>query len=94
MEYGRYTWYFKTSILKNSFEKFKKICKQNNIDTNADISKFQSITLNYLKYKNANCEIKLSNEDKLKYLKKVLKDEILPHIGGSFNKKLNICVVN
>ena len=79
---------FITGVLKNSFEKFKKICRQNNIDTNAEISKFQVIMLNYLKYKNANREIKLSNEDKLEYLKNVLKDDILPHIGESFDKKI------
>ena len=79
---------FITTILKPSFEKLKKICKQNNIDTNADQSKFQEIMLNYLKFKNASREIKLSMDDKLNYLKKVMEDDILPHIGTLLDKKI------
>jgi len=79
---------FITSILKHSFEKFKKICTQNNINTNDDISKFKVIMLNYLKFKNSNREIKLSMEDKLEYLQTVLETEILPHIGDSLDKKI------
>ena len=79
---------FITTILKPSFEKLKKICKQNNIDTNADQSKFQEIMLNYLKFKNASREIKLSMDDKFKYLKKVMEDDILPHIGTLLDKKI------
>ena len=79
---------FITTILKPSFEKLKKICKQNNIDTNADQSKFQEIMLNYLKFKNASREIKLSMNDKFKYLKKVMEDDILPHIGTLLDKKI------
>ena len=79
---------FITSILKHSFEKFKKICSQNNINTNDDISKFNLIMLNYLKFKNSNREIKLSIEDKLEYLQTVLETEILPHIGSSLDKKI------
>jgi DNA-directed RNA polymerase II subunit RPB2 len=40
-----------------------------------------------LKFKNANREIKLINEDKIQYVKKILEDEILPHIGKVFDKK-------
>jgi len=79
---------FITTILKPSFEKLKKICKQNNIDTNADQYKFQEIMLNYLKFKNASREIKLSMDDKFKYLKKVMEDDILPHIGTLLDKKI------
>ena len=79
---------FITSILKHSFEKFKKICTQNNINTNDDIGKFKVIMLNYLKFKNSNREIKLSMEDKLEYLQTVLETEILPHIGTSLDKKI------
>jgi len=79
---------FIVNSLKPSFEKFKKICKTNCIETNAEQSKFQEIMLNYLKYKNTNREIRMNQEDKIAYLNKVLEDEILPHIGKSFNKKI------
>ena len=79
---------FIIGVLKNSFERFKKICKQNNINTNADQSKFQLIMLNYLKFKNTNREIKLNTEEKLTYLNTILEDEILPHIGKSLDKKI------
>jgi DNA-directed RNA polymerase II subunit RPB2 len=78
---------FITEILKNSFEKFKKVCKINCISSDADPEKFQEVIINYLKFKNANREIKLSNEDKIQYVKKILEDEILPHIGKGFDKK-------
>ena len=44
--------------------------------------------LNYLKFKNASREIKLSMDDKFKYLKKVMEDDILPHIGTLLDKKI------
>ena len=74
--------------LKPTFEKFKKICKTNSIETNAEQAKFQEIMLGYLKYKNTNREIRMSHEDKMQYLNKVLEDEILPHIGKSLDKKI------
>ena len=73
--------------LKNSFERFKKVCKNNAIDTTAEIVKFQEIMINYLKFKNTNREIRLSQEDKVAYLHKVLEDDILPHIGTNYDKK-------
>jgi DNA-directed RNA polymerase II subunit RPB2 len=78
---------FIVDILKNSFERFKKVCKNHSINSDAEPEKFQEIIINYLKFKNANREIKLSNEDKINYVKKVLEDEILPHIGKSYDKK-------
>ncbi len=79
---------FLVSALKISFEKFKKLCKTNFIESNAEQSKFQDIMLNYLKYKNTNRDIRLSHDDKIAYLNKVIEDEILPHIGKSFDKKI------
>ena len=79
---------FLVIALKPTFEKFKKICKTNSIETNAEQSKFQEIMLGYLKYKNTNREIRMSHEDKMQYLNKVLEDEILPHIGKSLVKKI------
>lgn len=78
---------FITEVLKHSFERFKKICKNNCITTNAEPEKFQEIMINYLKFKNTNREIKLTQEDKMKYVNKVLEDEILPHIGKGYDKK-------
>lgn len=79
---------FIVTALKPSFEKLKKICKNNSIETNAELSKFQEIMLGHLKYKNTNREIRMSHEDKIQYLNKVLEDEILPHIGKSLDKKI------
>ena len=79
---------FLVIALKPTFEKFKKICKTNSIETNAEQAKFQEIMLGYLKYKNTNREIRMSHEDKMQYLNKVLEDEILPHIGKSLDKKI------
>ena len=73
--------------LKNSFERFKKVCKNNAIETTAETVKFQEIMINYLKFKNTNREIRLSQEDKMAYLHKVLEDDILPHIGINYDKK-------
>jgi len=78
---------FITETLKHSFERFKKVCKNHCISSNADPEKFQEIMINYLKFKNTNREIKLSNEDKMQYVNKILEDEILPHIGKGFDKK-------
>ncbi len=78
---------FITEILKNSFERFKKVCKNHCINSDAEPEKFQEIIINYLKFKNTNREIKLSNEDKIQYVNKILEDEILPHIGKSYDKK-------
>ena len=79
---------FLVNCLKISFDKFTKICKANNIETNADKLKFQDIVLTYLKYKNVNREIRMSHDDKLLYLSKFFEDEILPHIGKSLDKKI------
>ena len=73
--------------LKPSFNKFVKICNANNIETNATIDKYNDIMLTYLKFKNTNKDIKLSYEDKLGYLQKIIEDEILPHIGKSYSRK-------
>jgi DNA-directed RNA polymerase II subunit RPB2 len=78
---------FLVNVLKISFEKFKKICRLNLIETNANKEKFYEVMLTYLKYKNTNRDIRMSNEDKIAYLLKVLEDEVLPHIGKSFEKK-------
>jgi len=79
---------FLVNCLKISFEKFTKICKTNNIETNADKTKFQDLVLSYLKYKNVNREIRMNHEDKLIYLNKFFEEEILPHIGKSIDKKI------
>ena len=79
---------FITNCLKVSFEKLNKICKTNCIETNSDKIKFQEIMLGYLKYKNVNRDIRMSQEDKMVYLNKLLEDDVLPHIGKSFNKKI------
>ena len=79
---------FIVNSLQISFSKLIKICKANNISTNSDTIKFQEILLGYLKYKNVNREIKMSHEDKLKYLNKFLEEDILPHIGKSYDKKI------
>jgi DNA-directed RNA polymerase II subunit RPB2 len=79
---------FLVNCLKISFEKFTKICKANNIETNADKLKFQDLVLSYLKYKNVNREIRMNHEDKLIYLNKFFEEEILPHIGKSLDKKI------
>jgi DNA-directed RNA polymerase II subunit RPB2 len=78
---------FITETLKHSFERFKKVCKNHCISSNAEPEKFQEIMINYLKFKNTNREIKLTQEDKIQYVNKVLEDEILPHIGKGFDKK-------
>ena len=79
---------FLVNCLKISFEKFTKICKTNNIETNADKVKFQDIVLTYLKYKNVNREIRMNHDDKLIYLNKFFEEDILPHIGKSIDKKI------
>jgi DNA-directed RNA polymerase II subunit RPB2 len=79
---------FIANCLKVSFERLNKICKSNSIETNADKTKFQELMLGYLKYKNVNRDIRMSQEDKMTYLNKLLEDDVLPHIGKSFNKKI------
>jgi len=79
---------FITNYLKISFEKLNKICKTHCIDINADKTKFQEIMLGYLKYKNVNRDIRMSQEDKMAHLNKLLEDDVLPHIGKSFDKKI------
>ena len=79
---------FIVNCLKVSFEKFIKICKNHNLESNAPTYKFQEIMLGYLKYKNTNRDIRMSHEDKMVYLNKLMEDDILPHIGKSFNKKI------
>ena len=73
--------------LKSSFDRFLKICRSHNIETNAPIERFQEILITYLKFKNVNKDIRLSPADKMEYLHKVLDDEILPHIGTNADKK-------
>jgi len=73
--------------LKSSFDRFLKICRAHNIETNAPIERFQEILITYLKFKNVNKDIRLSPTDKMEYLYKILDDEILPHIGTSADKK-------
>ena len=72
-------------ILKVSFERFKKVCRNHCISTDAPPEKFQEIIINYLKFKNPNKEIRLSQEDKLMAVQKMLDDEILPHLGRTSN---------
>lgn len=74
-------------LIKPSFDRFVKICNTNNIETNASVEKYNDIMLTYLKFKNTNRDIKLTYDDKLMYLKKILEDEILPHIGNSYSRK-------
>jgi DNA-directed RNA polymerase II subunit RPB2 len=51
----------------------------------------QNVALDYLArnitYLGAPKDIRLSNEDKIKYLKKILAEEFLPHCGSDFKKK-------
>ena len=51
----------------------------------------QSIALDYLArnitYLGAPKDIRLTNDDKIKYLQKILEDEFLPHCGADFKKK-------
>ena len=75
------------NILKSSFEKFHKICTSHGFETTAEVGKFREVLIGYLKYKNANREIKLSQDDKIAYLLKVFEDEVLPQIGKSFSRK-------
>jgi len=78
---------FITEILKSSFERFKKVCKNNGINTDAPPEKFQEIIINYLKFKNPNKEVRLSQEDKMACVRKLLEDDILPHCGKDYSKK-------
>jgi DNA-directed RNA polymerase beta subunit len=76
-EYGK----FITEILKTSFEKFKKVCRNHCINTDAGPERFQEIIINYLKFKNPNKDIRLSHDDKMQSVRKMLDDDILPHLG-------------
>lgn len=82
-EFGK----FITEILKSSFERFKKVCRSHCINTDAEPEKFQEIIINYLKFKNPNKEVRLSHEDKMAYVRKLLDDDVLPHLGKDYSKK-------
>lgn len=51
----------------------------------------QSVALEYLakhiSYLGAPKDIRLSTDDKIRYLRKILEDEFLPHVGPNFEKK-------
>lgn len=82
-EFGK----FITEILKSSFERFKKVCRTHCINTDAEPEKFQEIIINYLKFKNPNKEVRLSHDDKMACVRKLLDDDILPHLGKDYSKK-------
>ena len=82
-EFGK----FITEILKSSFERFKKVCRNHCINTDAEPVKFQEIIINYLKFKNPNKELRLSHEDKLACVRKLLDEDVLPHLGKNYDKK-------
>jgi DNA-directed RNA polymerase beta subunit len=82
-EFGK----FITEILKSSFERFKKICRNHCINTDDEPEKFQEIIINYLKFKNPNKEVRLSHDDKMACVRKLLCDDILPHLGKDYSKK-------
>jgi DNA-directed RNA polymerase beta subunit len=82
-EFGK----FITEILKSSFERFKKVCRNHCINTDAEPEKFQEIIINYLKFKNPNKEVRLSHDDKMAYVRKLLDDDVLPHLGKDYSKK-------
>ena len=72
-------------LIKNGFILFKNDPKYAKAQT--DNIKYKEILLNYLNFKGVNREIKLSLKDKLIYLNKILRDEVLPHLGSCFKKK-------
>lgn len=82
-EFGK----FITEILKSSFERFKKVCRNHCINTDAEAEKFQEIIINYLKFKNPNKEVRLSQDDKMACVRKFLEDDVLPHLGKDYSKK-------
>jgi DNA-directed RNA polymerase beta subunit/intein/homing endonuclease len=82
-EFGK----FITEILKSSFERFKKVCRNHCINTDAEPEKFQEIIINYLKFKNPNKEVRLSHDDKMACVRKLLDDDVLPHLGKDYSKK-------
>lgn len=71
-------------LIKNGFSDFKTNPKFN---LGSDPKKYKEILLQYLTFKGTNKEIKLSQNDKLKYLNKILQDDVLPHLGTCFVKK-------
>jgi DNA-directed RNA polymerase II subunit RPB2 len=71
-------------LIKNGFNEFKSNPKFN---LGPNPQKYKELLIQYLTFKGTNKEIKLTQADKLKYLNKILQDDILPHVGNSFIKK-------
>lgn len=71
-------------IIKNSFLTFKRNPK---FDLGNDLRKYQELLVTYLTFKGTNKEIKLNIDDKINYMEKILKQEVLPHLGPIFEKK-------
>lgn len=71
-------------IVKNSFLTFKRNPK---FDIGTDIRKYQELLITYLTFKGTNKEIRLTIDDKINYMEKILKQEVLPHLGSNFEKK-------
>ena len=71
-------------IIKNSFMTFKRNAKFN---LGNETRKYQELLITYLTFKGTNKEIKLTLDDKVVYMKKILEQEVLPHLGPDYIKK-------
>jgi DNA-directed RNA polymerase II subunit RPB2 len=73
-------------LCKETLYDFKEICMSENIHTPAEVMTY---LVKHLKYKGLNKDIRLSDADKLVYLKTNLDTELLPHLRTNSVKKMN-----
>lgn len=73
-------------LCKETLYDFKEICMAENINTPAEVMTY---LVKHLKYKGLNKDIRLTEADKLVYLKTNLDTELLPHLRTNSVKKMN-----
>ena len=71
-------------LCKNTMLNYKNICKFEKINSDKDIANY---LVKFVKFKGINKDLKLSNEDKLNYLKTSVTQSLLPHIKKSLFDK-------
>ena len=73
-------------LCKETLHDFKQTCIAENVHTPAEV---MSYLVKNLKYKGLNKDIRLSDADKLAYLKSNIDAELLPHLRANSVKKVN-----
>lgn len=73
-------------LCKETLHDFKEICIAENVHTPAEVMGY---LVKHLKYKGLNKDIRLSDADKLVYLRTNLDTELLPHLRTNSVKKVN-----